>query len=72
MQTPTDKHWKEVRDPYGRVRGRIEDPEGNRNPTGRPTMSTNLGVPRDLSYQSIYKLVQDPWHICSRGLPYPQ
>jgi hypothetical protein len=34
----------EVRDPYGRVRGRIEDPEGDSNPTRRPTVSTNLDL----------------------------
>ena len=32
----------EVRDSYGRVGGRIEGPEGDRNSTGRPTESTNL------------------------------
>jgi hypothetical protein len=29
-------------DPSGRVMGRIEGPEGNGNPTGRPKVSTNL------------------------------
>jgi hypothetical protein len=28
MQIPTAKDWKKVREPYGRVRGKIEDPEG--------------------------------------------
>ena len=42
MQIPTDKHWTEVRDPYRRVRGRTEGPQGDGNPTGRPTVSTNL------------------------------
>jgi hypothetical protein len=32
----------EVRDLYRRVRGRIEGPEGDGNPTGRPTVSTKL------------------------------
>jgi hypothetical protein len=31
-----------VREPYGRVGGRIVGPEGDRNTTGRPTESTNL------------------------------
>jgi hypothetical protein len=34
MQIPIAKHWTEVRDSYGRVRGRIEGPEGDGNPTG--------------------------------------
>jgi hypothetical protein len=40
----------EVRDPYQRIGGRIEGTEGDGNPTGRPTVSTNLdplGDPRD-------------------------
>jgi hypothetical protein len=31
-----------VRDSYGKVRGKTEDPEGDKNSTGRPTESTNL------------------------------
>ena len=42
MQILTANHWTEVRDPYGRVRGRIEGAEGDGNPIGRPTVSTNL------------------------------
>jgi hypothetical protein len=42
MQIPTAKHCTEVRDPYGRVRGRIEGAEGNGNRIGRTTVSTNL------------------------------
>ena len=37
----------EIGDPYERVRGRIEGPEGVGNPTGRPIVSINL----------------DPWEI---------
>ena len=40
MQIPTDKHWTEVGDPYGRVRVRIED---NKN--------CGLG-PRELDFES--------------------
>jgi hypothetical protein len=43
MQIPTAKHWTEVRVSYGRVRRRIEGPEGGDNPTEGPTLSTNLG-----------------------------
>ena len=43
----TAKHWPEVGDPYGRVRGRIEGAEGDFNPIGRPRVSTNL-VPWEL------------------------
>jgi hypothetical protein len=36
MQTLIVKHWTEVRDLYGRVRGRIEGSEGVATPLGRP------------------------------------
>ena len=43
MQILTAKHWIEVGDLYGRVRGRIEGIEGDGNLTGEPTvLSTNL------------------------------
>jgi hypothetical protein len=31
-----------VKDPYGRIRGRIEETEGDCNPTGKSAVSTNL------------------------------
>jgi len=37
MHIPTDMHWMEVRDSYGRVRLRIEGTEEDGKPTGRPT-----------------------------------
>jgi hypothetical protein len=40
MQTPTDKERTELWDPYGKIGGMIEGPEGDRNSTGRPTEST--------------------------------
>jgi hypothetical protein len=43
----------EVRDSYGRVGGRIEGPEGDRNSTGRPTKSTHL----------------DPWELSDTEPP---
>jgi hypothetical protein len=42
MQRTTVKHWMDLGDSYGRVRGRIEGPEGDRKSTGRSTESTNL------------------------------
>jgi len=42
MQILTADHWTEVGDPCGRVRGRIEEDEGDSNPIGKPTVSTNL------------------------------
>jgi hypothetical protein len=42
MQILTANHWTEVRDPYGRVRGRIEGTKGGGNSIGRPTVLTNL------------------------------
>lgn len=44
MQIPTGKHWTEVKDPNGRVGGRIEGPEGDGNTTGLPTVSTVLDL----------------------------
>jgi hypothetical protein len=48
MQIHTGKHWTEIWDTYERVGGRIEGPDGEGNPTGRPTESTNLD-PLELS-----------------------
>jgi hypothetical protein len=42
MQTLTVNNWIEVRDQYGRVRGRTEGAEGDCNPIGRTTMPTNI------------------------------
>jgi hypothetical protein len=40
--TGTAKHW--VQGPCGRVRARTENTEGDGNPTGRPTVSTNRNL----------------------------
>jgi hypothetical protein len=37
MQIPTTKHWTEVRDFHGKFGRRIEGPESDGNPIGRPT-----------------------------------
>jgi hypothetical protein len=42
MQILTARHWTEVRNSYGKLRGRIEGTEGVDNPIERPTVSTNL------------------------------
>jgi hypothetical protein len=73
MQISTNRHWTEFGDPYERVRGRIEGPQGDDNPKGRPAMSTNLN-PWELPeteppIKDHTGLVQGPWHIRSRGLP---
>jgi hypothetical protein len=47
MQIVTAKHWNDVGDSYGRVRGWIEGVERDGNPIRRPTVSTSLGAPRD-------------------------
>jgi hypothetical protein len=60
MQMTTDKHWKKVQDPYKRVKGRIEGPEGDDNPTGKPTGSINLnpwGLPEIESPPKEHKRV---------------
>jgi hypothetical protein len=47
MQILTANDWTESYDPYGRVRGKTEGAEGNCNPIGRTTVSTNHRVSRD-------------------------
>jgi hypothetical protein len=37
----TANHWTDAKNTCGRVRGKIEGSEGNENPIGRPTVSTN-------------------------------
>jgi hypothetical protein len=32
-------HWTEIRNPYGRVRGRIEGAKGGGNPIGRTSVN---------------------------------
>jgi hypothetical protein len=44
MHILTAKHWSKVEDSYGRVRGRVEGTEGDGQPIGRPTVSTNLDL----------------------------
>jgi hypothetical protein len=68
MQILTAKHWTEVGDPYGRAKGRIKGTKDDGNPTGRPTVSTNLD-PWEFP-ETEHRLVQGPQHICYRELPY--
>jgi hypothetical protein len=63
MQIPTAKYWIEVEDPYERVRGRIRGCEGDGNPIGRPTVSTNLdpwGFPGTKLHQRAYTGWSEP------------
>jgi hypothetical protein len=48
MQILTAKHWTEVGEPYGTVRGRTEGAERDSNPIGRLAVPTNL-YPWELS-----------------------
>jgi hypothetical protein len=41
MEILTPNHWTKFRDPNGRDRGRTEAAEGNYNPIGKITISTN-------------------------------
>jgi hypothetical protein len=45
MQVLTHNHWTEVKDPYGGIGGRIEGAEGEGDPIGRLSVSTNLKIP---------------------------
>ena len=72
-QILTVNHCTEVRDPCGRVRGRIEGAEGDGNSIGRPTISTNTD-PWELpeTKPPTKEHTQGglmAWHICSRRLP---
>jgi hypothetical protein len=72
MQVLIANHWVKVRDQYGRVKGRTEGVEGDCNPIGRTTGSTN-GDLSELSEtkpkpRSIHGQVHGPRHMCSRGL----
>jgi hypothetical protein len=66
-------HWTEVRDPYGRVRGRTEGAEEDCNPVGRTTLSTNPDPSKLPETKPPTK--EHSWaglcllYICSRGLP---
>ena len=42
MQKLTDKHWSDDIDPYGRIRGRTEEPDKHGALIVRATVSTNL------------------------------
>jgi hypothetical protein len=41
-QLPAANHWIEVRDPYGRIKRKIEGAEEDLNPIGITTVSTNM------------------------------
>jgi hypothetical protein len=60
-------------DTYGTIRGRIEGTEVDSNPIekNRGQLAWTPGISQRLSHhpKSIHRLVQGPWHICSRGLP---
>jgi hypothetical protein len=64
VQRYTAKNWKDLRDAYGRVGGRIEGPEVVRNFIGRQTDSTNLEpwglLETELPTKSTYGLDLDP------------
>jgi hypothetical protein len=68
----TDKLWTEIRDHYGRVRGKIDGPQRDRTyPRGRPTVSTNLD-PWELPEtepqpKSRYRLVLGPGTYIAEG-----
>jgi hypothetical protein len=71
----THNLWTEVWDPYGRIRGRIEEAEGKGDPIERPAVSTNLDsweipeINRAINQAAIHGLVQGPRHIYSTRLP---
>jgi hypothetical protein len=65
-QMLTPRHWTEVGDPYGWIRGRIEEAERGSDPIGRPAVPTNPD-PREFPEtepptRSIHRLPRGPWH----------
>ena len=66
MQILTGKHWLELRDPDGRVRGRTKGAEGGGNPIGRTIVSTNYThqCSQGLTHQpkSVHGLVPGLWY----------
>ena len=66
MQILTGKHWLELRDPDGRVRGRTKGAEGDGNPIGRTIVSTNYThqCSQGLTHQpkSVHGLVPGLWY----------
>ena len=71
MQILTARLWTELGDRYGRVRGRIEGAEGDGNPIGRPTVSSNLdpwSSQRNKLPTKEHSWSVPPAHM-SRGLP---
>ena len=73
MQILTANHWTEAEDPYGSIKGRTEEAEGDCNPTGRPTVSTSLDawklLETELPAKEHAQTSERPWHLLSRGLP---
>jgi hypothetical protein len=58
--------------PHGRVRGSIEEAEGDGNSIGRTTVSTNLYGSELPENKLLTKELAGLWpqHMCSRGLSY--
>jgi hypothetical protein len=74
IQIVTANNQTEPRDPNGRVSRRAEGTEGDFNPIGRTTISTNQTIQssQGLNYQpeSIHGCVHGSSYLCSRGWPY--
>ena len=69
MRIPTYKHWAEIGNLFGRVRERIEGPQGDGNPTGRLTVSTNLDPWELLETEPSFK--EHTWTYLSPPPPPP-
>jgi hypothetical protein len=70
MQILTAIYWTEVR----RLRGRTAGTEGDCNPIGRTTISSNPDISEHPETKpptkNIHCMAHDIWHIYSRGLPF--
>jgi hypothetical protein len=70
MQKPIVKVWRELKDSYGRVSGRIEDLKGIGTPPEcqERQLTWTLGDAKRLNHQPkrIYRLDLRPLHICRR------
>jgi hypothetical protein len=72
MQIFAPNPWTETADPFGWIRGKLEEAEEEGNPAGGPAVSINLDpeISQTLNHQqgSIHQLLCGPQHIYSRGL----
>ena len=70
MQIPTDNHWAEVKNSYGRVGGRLKALKGietlREDQQNQLTWTSESSQKLSHQPKNTNRLEEDPWHICSR------